>query len=58
MRVFINFLFFVLSFVLAAIDFGAAAENISKKKFYWFGANLVTAIFMLFNAFRALYLTF
>lgn len=48
---FINFLLFVLLFAFAAIDFGAAAENFSNKKFCWFGINLTMAIFMLFNAF-------
>ena len=47
----INFLYFVFFFVFAAIDFGIAARDFSNKKFYWFGVDLVIAIFMLFNAF-------
>ena len=44
---FINFLLLVFFFVFAAIDFAMAAKNLSNKKFYWFGFDLVTAIFML-----------
>ena len=44
---FINFLFLVFFFVFAAIDFGSAAKDLSNKKFYWFGFDLVTGIFML-----------
>ena len=47
----INFLFFVVFFVFAAIDFGTAAKDFSNKRFYWFGFDLVIAIFLLFNAF-------
>ena len=47
----INFLYFVFFFVFAAIDFGIAARDFSNKKFYWFGVDLVIAIFMLFTAF-------
>lgn len=44
---FINFLLLVFFFVFAAIDFANAAKDLSNKKFYWFGFELVTAIFML-----------
>lgn len=44
---FINFVLLVFFFVFAAIDFANAAKNLSNKKFYWFGFDLVTAIFML-----------
>ena len=44
---FINFLLLVFFFVFAAIDFAMAAKDLSNKNFYWFGFELVTAIFML-----------
>ena len=44
---FINFLLLVFFFVFAAIDFANAAKYLSNKKFYWFGFDLVTGIFML-----------
>ena len=44
---FINFLLLVFFFVFAAINFANAAKDLSNKKFYWFGFDLVTAIFML-----------
>ena len=47
---FINFLFLVFFFVFSAIDFGSAAKDLSNKKFYWFGFDLVTGIFMLVSA--------
>lgn len=43
----INFLFYVFFFVLAALDFTIAAKDLSNKKFYWFGFDLVAGIFML-----------
>ena len=47
----INFLLIIAYSAFAAIAFGFAAKDFSNKKFYWFGVDLVTAIFMLFNAF-------
>ena len=44
---FTNFLLLVFFFVAAAIDVAMAAKDLSNKKFYWFGFELVTAIFML-----------
>lgn len=43
----IKFLFCVLFFVLAAFDLANAAKDLSNKKFYSFGFDLVTGIFML-----------
>lgn len=43
----INFVLSLFFFVFAAIDFANAAKDLSNKKFYWFGFDLVTAIFML-----------
>ena len=43
----IKFLFCVLFFVFAAFDFANAAKDLSNKKFYLFGFDLVIAIFML-----------
>ena len=43
----IKFLFCVLFFVLSAFDFANAAKDLSNKKFYSFGFDLVTGIFML-----------
>ena len=50
MNNFIDFLFLVFFFVFAAIDFAMAAKDLSNKKFYWFGFDLVTGIFMLASA--------
>lgn len=47
---FINFLLLVFFFVLAAIDFAMAAKDLLNKKFYWFGLDLVTGVFMLVSA--------
>ena len=43
----IEFLLFVFFFVFAAFDFANAAKDLSNKKFYSFGFNLVSGIFML-----------
>lgn len=43
----IKFLFSVFFFVFAAFDFANAAKDLSNKKFYLFGFDLVTGIFML-----------
>lgn len=43
----IKFLLFVIYFVFAAIHFADAARDLSNKKFYLFGFDLVIAIFML-----------
>ena len=43
----IEFLFCVFFFVFAAFDFSNAAKDLSNKKFYLFGFDLVTGIFML-----------
>ena len=47
---FINFLLLVFFFVFAAIDFAMAAKDLSNKKFYWCGFELVTGIFMLVSS--------
>ena len=44
---FINFLLLVMFFVAAAINFANAAKFLSNKKFYWFGFELVTGIWLL-----------
>ena len=43
----IEFLLSVFFFVFAAFDFANAAKDLSNKKFYLFGFDLVTGIFML-----------
>ena len=44
---FINFLLLVFFYVFAAVDFAMAAKDLLNKKFYWFGFELVTGIWML-----------
>lgn len=43
----IEFLFYVIFFVFAAFNFANTAKDLSNKKFYLFGFDLVTGIFML-----------
>lgn len=43
----IEFLLSAFFFVFAAFDFANAAKDLSNKKFYLFGFDLVTGIFML-----------
>ena len=43
----IEYLLSVFFFVFAAFDFANAAKDLSNKKFYLFGFDLVTGIFML-----------
>ena len=44
---FIKFLLLVIYFVFAAINFANAAKYLSNKKFYWFGFELVTGVWLL-----------
>lgn len=39
-----NFLLCVLFYIIGAIDFGMAASDLSKKRYYWFGFDLMAGI--------------
>ena len=47
MSSFNNFVLSMFFFVFAAVYFTIAAKELSNKKFYFFGFDLVAAIFML-----------
>lgn len=41
-----NMLLCIVFFICGALDFGMAASDLSKKKYYWFGFDLMLGICM------------